>query len=227
MQTDSGNICQLTPMIFPDLGRSGGAADGRDPAALHTRAHAIVRGAELQAQKLMEEARRSALSLVEEARREAALQGRATALAEARGRLQALGQDLEGAATQLLDAANAFQARAEAVVIELSLALAARILQAEIVREPAAVLPAVQAAVKAIPVPTALLLRIHPDLACILETHRGTLQDSAAEGATIRIVADPAIPPGGAVVEAADVTVDATFTAQLTEAGRRLREEPW
>ena len=227
MRTDSGNILQLSPMIFPDLGRSEGAADGRDPAALHARAHAIVRRAELQAQKLMEEARRSALSLVEEARREAALQGRATALAEARGRLQALGQDLEGAAAQLLDAAIAFQARSEAVVIELALALAARILQAEIVRDPAALLPAVQAAVRAIPVPAALLLRIHPDLASILETHRGALQDSAAEGATIRIVTDPTIPPGGAVVEAPDATVDATFTAQLSEAGRRLREEPW
>ena len=84
-----------------------------------------------------------------------------------------------------------------------------------------------QAAVRAIPVPAALLLRIHPDLASILETHRGALQDSAAEGATIRIVTDPTIPPGGAVVEAPDATVDATFTAQLSEAGRRLREEPW
>jgi len=213
----------LTPMIFPDLGRSEGAADGRDPTALH----AIIRRAELQAQKLMEEARRSALTLLEEARREGALQGRAQALAEARGRLHALGQDLEGAAAQLLDAANAFQARSEAVVIELSLALAARILQAEIVRDPAALLPAVQAAVKAIPAPTALVLRIHPDLASILETHRGTLQDAAAEGATIRIVADPTVPPGGAVVEAPDATVDATFVAQLAEAGRRLREEPW
>jgi flagellar assembly protein FliH len=223
MRTDSGSVRPLTPMIFPDLGPSVRAADGRDPTA----PHAIIRRAESQAQKLMEEARQSALTLVEEARREGTLQGRAQALAEARGRLQALGQDLEGAAAQLLDAARAFQARSEAVVIELSLALAARILQAEIVRDPTAILPAVQAAVKAIPAPTALLLRIHPDLASILETHRGTLQNAAAEGATIRIVSDPTVPLGGAVVEAPDVTVDATFATQLTEAGRRLREEPW
>jgi flagellar assembly protein FliH len=213
----------MMPMIFPDLGRSDGEADIPDPAALH----GSIRRAEFQAQKLMEEARRSARTLLEEARREGALQGRAQGLTEARGRLQALAQDLEGAAAQLVEATSTFQGRSEAVVIELSLALAARILQTEIIRDPAVLVPAVQAAVKAIPAPTALLLRIHPDLASLLEAHRETLQEAAPDGVTIRIVADPTVPPGGAVVEAPDVAVDATFTAQLTEAGRRLREEAW
>jgi flagellar biosynthesis/type III secretory pathway protein FliH len=40
-------------------------------------------------------------------------------------------------------------------------------------------------------------------------------------------VSDPTVPVGGCVVETPHSMVDATFPAQLEEARRRLREEPW
>ncbi|HSB73580.1 MAG TPA: FliH/SctL family protein [Candidatus Methylomirabilis sp.] len=210
--------------VFPELsGRSG-----RRPASVETDgpdgAHAILRGAEQQAQALMEAARQKAGAAVEAGHREGRLQGHAEALSEYRERLRLLAAGLATAAARIATLEEEVRSQGAETVVRLALEVARRILGAEAAQDPAVVLRAVRTALQLLPEPGEVVVRIHPDQHAILQAHRGELCE-AREGLTsLRFQADAAIEPGGCLVEAPGSLADATIAAQLEEAGRRLRD---
>ena len=120
---------------------------------------------------------------------------------------------------------TACRAQADEMVVNLALAVAERILHAEIVRDPAAILAVVRNALALLPSPGEIVIRIHPDAVALLQAHRDALQDTGPDAQSLRIVGDPAVSAGGCLLETPHSLVDATFPAQLEEARRRLREE--
>jgi len=211
-----------TPAIFPELTRRATA-----PGDVEAGAHAALERVERQAQALMEAARHKASALMEAGRREGLVQGRAEAIAEAQNGLRDLTQSVSSAAERLQALETECRMRADEMVVSLALAVAERILQVEIVRDPNAILGIVRGALALLPTPKEVAIRIHPEAVALLQAHRDALQDAAPEAEHLRIVSDPGVSAGGCVVETPHSMVDATFPAQLEEARRRLREEPW
>jgi flagellar assembly protein FliH len=113
------------------------------------------------------------------------------------------------------------------MVVDLALAVAERILHAQIARDPAAILNVVRNALALLPSPGEIVIRIHPDALALLQAHRDALEDIVPDATSLRIIGDPSLSVGGCVVETPHSLVDATFPAQLEEARRRLREETW
>ncbi len=212
--------------VFPELGarRSGpptSAAEG-DPA----RPHAILRRAEAQAQALVEAARQKAAAQLQEGYREGQLQGRGEALAECREQLANLVASLATAVSRVEALEHEIRSQGTQLIVTLAQAVARRILQAEITADPAAVLGVVRGALGGLPAAGDIVVRIHPAQQAILEQQQTALQECCLERTTLRVLADPAVEPGGCLVEAPGCLVDATVTRQLEEAARRLRETP-
>jgi flagellar assembly protein FliH len=211
-----------SPAIFPELTRRATA-----PETMEAGAHATLERVERQAQALMEAARHKASALMEAGHREGLVQGRAEAIAEAQNGLRDLTQSVSTAAERLRALETECRKQADGMVVRLALAVAERILQAEIARDPNTILTIVQGALALLPAPGEVAIRIHPEAVALLQAHRDALQDVTPAGETLRIVGDPAVSAGGCVVETPHSMVDATFPAQLEEARRRLWEEPW
>jgi flagellar assembly protein FliH len=226
MRSDMSNVLRqarhTTPAIFPELTRRATAPGEGDAGG-----HATLERVEREAQALMEAARRKASALMEAGHREGLVQGRAEAIAEAQNGLRDLTQSMSRAAERLQALGAECRVQADEMVVSLALAVAERILQAEIAQDPNAILKIVRGALALLPTPGEVAIRIHPEAVALLHAHRDALQDAAPDAEQFRIVSDPAVPAGGCVVETPHSMVDATFPAQLEEARRRLREEPW
>jgi flagellar assembly protein FliH len=194
------------------------------------RAHQILQEAELEAQALVEAARQKAASLEQEGYREGWLQGRAEVLGEARGELQQLMAALEAGALRVRAMEDDFRTQACETIAGLALAVAERILRAEIVQDPEATLRGVRAALAVLLEQGSeqgeVLVRVHPTQHATIQEHRAGLLAVAEGVPALRVLPDPAIEAGGCLVEAPGCLVDATIAAQLEEARRRLREAP-
>ncbi|MFB3816381.1 MAG: FliH/SctL family protein [Candidatus Methylomirabilales bacterium] len=207
---------------MPELGTAA-----RPPAAAPEQAaHRLVREAERQAQALMEAAKHRAAAQVEAGHREGVRQGRAEAVAEARESLRRCLESLDAAAGRLRELEEQLLVRGESLVVELALAVAERLLRAELPRDPEAVVRAARAALAACPEPGELVLRVHPSQRALLEEAGLGHPDVLPAGATLRIADDPALLPGECRVQGPACLVEATLAAGLAEARRRLLEEP-
>jgi flagellar assembly protein FliH len=226
MRSDMSNVLwqalHTTPAIFPELTRRATAPGEGDAGG-----HATLERVEREAQALMEAARRKASALMEAGHREGLVQGRAEAIAEAQNGLRDLTQSMSRAAERLQALGAECRVQADEMVVSLALTVAERILQAEIAQDPNAILKIVRGALALLPAPGEVAIRIHPEAVALLHAHRDALQGVTPEVEHLRIVSDPTVPVGGCVVETPHSMVDATFPAQLEEARRRLREEPW
>jgi len=212
---------QLSPAVLPDL-------DAPDRLPLQSseaerRARDIVDGAAEEARRLMEGAQQKAAALLEAARREGALQGQAEAFAAGQAAVADAVQVLTRAAgsVQRLEAEG--RVGREAVIIELALRLAERILHQAISDDPARLVPVVNAAIAGLACPGPVVVRVHPVVASVLAA-QPPRKDALGP---VSVVPDPSLPPDGCVVEGGATTIEGGIAAQLAEAGRRMREEPW
>ncbi len=212
---------QLSPAVLPDL-------TARDRLPLHVseaerRARDIMERAEGEARRLMEGAQHKAAALLEAARREGAVQGQAEAFAAGQAAVADAVQVLTGAAERVQRLEADGNAGREAVIIELALGLAERILHGAISEEPARLVPVVNAAIDTLTSPGPVCVRVHPVVASVLAAQPPRKEPLGP----VSVMADPSLAPGGCVVEGGATTIDASIGAQLAEAGRRMREEPW
>jgi len=220
-----GDPDRSAPAVLPELAlgvapRTPHAGCNLGPGGQHP-----LREAEQQAQALLEAARQKSVRLTQEAVRDGRLQGHAEGLAGARATLVGLVRTLTAGAALLRAQEEEFRVQARTAVVELALAVAARICRAATAQDPTAILDAVTRALAALPEPGEVTVRIHPDHLAILQDHRLGLIGALGESAALRFVADPGVEPGGCLVEAAGGLVDATVSGQLDEARRRLLRE--
>jgi len=150
---------------------------------------------------------------------------------ERAGYERGLAEGLEQAEAGLASAAQAVARAAEALVAErgaalrnatdlalaVALAVAKRIVRCEIARGPEVAARAIEAALAEAADATVVRLRVNPG-------EKGKLEEHLAGRDLPELVADPAISPGGCVVETDCGSLDATVEAQWALAEAALRE---
>ncbi len=212
--------------VFPELAGDHPSAADAAPGNPKARGPQTIREAERAAQSLVEAARQKAAILAQEGYRDGRLQGHAEALAEARDRCRQVARALEAAVERLHGLEEAFHSQATEAIVSLALAVAERLCREVVAQDPAAILSTVRTALTLLPEAEEVTLRVHPDQAAMLQSHREELLGLLEGARSFRLLPDPAVESGGCLVEGPGGLVDATLAAQLAEAGRRLRGEP-
>lgn len=205
-----------TPFAWPQLGPRArrpeeevprAPAPQADPAGQVLERMLAEREAQWRAEA--EAARREAYQQgLEEGRRQAAAQWDAA--------LQRLARSLE----EIAGCKPRLRLEAEREVVELSLAIARRILRRELHVDPEAVLGLVKAAMEKASQREITEVRIHPAHA---ELVRARLERIGAPEA-LEVRPDPSLEPGAVLVETAHGLIDASIETQLEEIGRGLAD---
>ncbi len=108
----------------------------------------------------------------------------------------------------------------EAELIELSVAIARRVLHRELTLDPEAVRGLVKAAFERIGSRELSRVRVHPAHSALMQS----LVDKACPDRRVELVADPAMGPGDVVFETERGDLDASVDAQLEEIRRGLAD---
>jgi flagellar biosynthesis/type III secretory pathway protein FliH len=160
-----------------------------------------------EAQQIISEARAEADRITEEAR----AQGRAEALAEVAGALEALA----GAGRALAEARATLEEDVTQEAALLAMEVAAKVVRAELTTRPELVVGVVQSAIRRAAERGRLVVRVNP---ADLETCRaaaGEIGERMGGIDDLRFVDEPRVTPGGCVVETVAGDVDATLETQI------------
>lgn len=134
-------------------------------------------------------------------------------LEEVVGRLQGVLEELEGFRGRLLQAA-------EEEIVELAMAVAAKVLRRELQTDREAVLRTLREAISRVTEGDVVKIFLSPDDMEIVEQYRGELLE---EKGKVTLKADQGITPGGCFIETDFGHIDARIEAQLLEIGRGLK----
>lgn len=199
------------------------------------RADAVLAAAEIQAEEIERQAR-------VEGHAEGYAAGYAEGLAhgEADGYAQGLAKGQENGeaavraegveilhrATQIASAAQLDREQliqtAEAQLVDLAIAVARKVIQAELATDPTLVRQCVQAALRAIGDSPLAVLHLNPEDIELLQDVWTELRQRFGEGG-LQIVPDARIQRGGCIVDTEARTVDAQIESRLAEIERRFR----
>jgi flagellar assembly protein FliH len=185
------------------------------------RADEIVRAARAEADRVREEARREGFDRGrDEGRAQAAREERERVAAEA----AALRAILEEAARALLARRDEFLAAAERDLVRLAVAIAGKIVRAEVQSgrkvAPAAVRRAVELAGRR----RELRVLLHPEDLALVDADLPALRRDFPQGGPVTLEASDRVSRGGCLVLTAEGAVDAEVETQLREIERGLLE---
>ena len=147
--------------------------------------------------------------------------GDAAARRELEAQVREAGQELARAVADVVAAREDALRRAEADIVRLSMEIARRIIHRELSVDPAALGGLIRAALEKLSAQQVQRVRIHPDQETLLRT---CLQEIGRDG-DIEVLADPALPRGGAVFENSRGSLDASVDTQLKEIERGLTDQ--
>ncbi len=169
-------------------------------------------------QRGLEEGRREGL---EQIRREAAEQARQ----EARQRYAQLAESLQCALREFDQSKRRLLALAESGLIELALAIARRVCKLQAGRDSQTARANVRAALELARHENDLEVLLSPeDYQCLSETFPQLLAEVGLRE-NVRLLADPAVAPGGCVLRSRSGTIDAQIETQLDRIARALLEQ--
>ncbi|KKM12341.1 hypothetical protein SY88_04110 [Clostridiales bacterium PH28_bin88] len=197
---------------------------------------ALLTRAEAEARRLLEDAAREAEAVVTSARVEAgALREAARRAGYDEGRLAGWdeglrqAQSLKDEAGQVLESARLERAATleglEKEIVGLALAVAEKVVRRQVSVEQDIVLDIAREALRRAVDSHNVFLRVHPSLADMLQGKRDELERNLVEGASLQVVADSGISPGGCRVETEMGDVHATLEEQLGEIRDALLRE--
>jgi flagellar assembly protein FliH len=181
---------------------------------VRSEAEGIIKKARDEAARIrtqaMEEGRKAALQAVE-----------ATLKTKIEQQLASLIPALKQAVTQILDARQSWQRHWEQHALRVASAIASRIVRREIDKVPLITLDLVREALNLAAGNERITLRLHPDDQATLGDRASKLAQELGSLAEVRVVADPAISPGGCRVDTEFGSIDQQLEAQLA----RITEE--
>lgn len=203
----------------------------------------ILRDAETEAARVVDEGRKAAKTMlaeaeakIEELRQAAYDEGFARGHAEglAKGEMDGLAK-AQGTVDEAIEKSQrligmaeeqARQALAEAEreMVELALAVASKILAKEIAENPTVVLPIVRAAIDKVRDQEQVTVRVHPDDYELVLAARLELSSMLSRDNALSVVADGALKSGDCVLDTPYGTVDARIDTQLELVKSALRE---
>ncbi|MDN5344429.1 MAG: flagellar assembly protein FliH [Clostridia bacterium] len=214
----------------------GGEAPGgenRDTLAVaRAEAAAILDQARQEAAAIKDAARAEGEQVLAEARVAGEARGYQEGLERAREEAGRIRQEAEGIRQQarqvLVEARQAYQdtiAAAEGEIIDLALAIAARIIGREVELRPDLVLEIARPAVRQVAEGQHYIIYAAPEAAEVIRQRRAELLAEAAPGARLQVLADPAFKAGGCRVETENGFVDASIDTQLAAVKKILRAD--
>lgn len=111
--------------------------------------------------------------------------------------------------------------RTERELVELSLAIARRVLHREVSVDPELASALAHVALERIGPSSTAIIRLHPDDYSIVTGHQADLWN----GRSVKVLPDPKVARGGCLVESDFGTIDASVDAQLKEVARAMLGE--
>ncbi|MGB9919143.1 MAG: FliH/SctL family protein [Moorellales bacterium] len=202
---------------------------GRNPD--EDRAQEMVREAEAQLARAREEAEallRRAEARKAEIERTAFEQGYrkgyAQALEEARREAEALRSQARAVLEEARRRREEMIAAAEPEVVELALEVARQVVHRQLAVEPQTVVSVVREALRRLRGRRQLVICLNPEDVATVRAELARLQEEIGTDASLHLLVDPEISPGGCRVESEAGQVDATLEGQLYRLGEALRE---
>jgi flagellar assembly protein FliH len=190
-------------MAWRRVGGAGAAPEGRSPAE--------ARLAELD---------RNAERLAREAYDTGFREGQAAGRSQAAAELQSALERLAASIAELASLRSRLRREAEADLVQLSLAIARRVLRRELAVDPEAVRGLVLGALEKLQSIEIARVRVHPSHAAAIAS---CLQGLANEK-NVEVVPDSACAPGGVIFETQRGNLDASVDTQLLEIERGLAD---
>jgi flagellar assembly protein FliH len=183
------------------------------------RLRAEVKAAEGERDRIREQARREGLELGRKEAGEAAARAERERVARETAPLAGL---LEKAAAAVADRVQELSAAAERDLLKLALAVAARVVKAEVRLNPAVAGENLRRAIELTARRQALRVVVHPEDLALLETWLPDLRRRFADLGQVEFEASEEVGRGGVVVRTREGSVDASVAAQLAELERGL-----
>jgi flagellar assembly protein FliH len=206
------------PLTLPATARPGQGVQRAGGAAVAP-STAETEQARLEAQRLLAQAKVEAVRIREEARAAGLREGREQGRLEARSTLGEQVVELQSICTVALDERQRLLERTEADMVALSLAVAAHICRLQGAIDSRLAEEAVRAALKRVGNEGNARVRLNP---VNLATVEAAVNDPHASESqrNVQFLPDPAVTPGGCLVEVTAGTVDATLEGQFAETVR-------
>lgn len=153
--------------------------------------------------------------------REGNERGKLEGFAEASGLMNTLRDGLK----QLEAARGVYYGKAEKEMLDLALLVAAEIVRREVAQDPAIVADVLRKAVAELETKQSIVVRLSPHDVALMGGMRESLQQEMEVVERIEFKADPAITPGGCILETNIGSLDATVENRLMNIHRALREQ--
>jgi flagellar assembly protein FliH len=142
--------------------------------------------------------------------------GEASGAQKAAAQLAPVLQNFAGIVHELASARQRARAEAEESMVQLSIAIARRILNREIATDPEAILGLVRSALDRVSARETHRIRLSPPDAHVVTQHRASLNLPPS----VEITGDPSLPAGSAIFETSRGELDASAHTQLEEIQR-------
>jgi len=178
-----------------------------------------------EADNMLQHARQEAENLARQARQQGFEAGKREGLEAARLEARRM---LEEASAVLAEARREKARRLaglEADVVRLAVAVARSIIGETVEARPETVLHSLRAAIARLTEEEELVVRVNPRDAGLAEAERGRWLAGARAQAKVEIIRDPAVEPGGCVVESQHGVLDASLSERMANLERALIEE--
>lgn len=150
--------------------------------------------------------------------------GRVAGVAEVEGRLGSVTKALAEACSEISSLKSKMLQRSSDDMFRLVMAIAERVIRAEIAAHSEVILRTVQQAIQVAVSAEEFHIKVHPDDLHALQEHKPLFIASLSGLSNIEFVPDPAITAGGCLLESPLGRVDATIETQLDEVGHCLSE---
>jgi len=207
-------------------------AAARRVAEAEERAQAMLDAAQAEAEQIRAGAREAGLAEGRAAGLEAGL---TAARAEAETLLAGAGQEADGLLAEAQAAAVSIQEGAlaerdrlleasQAQLLDLAFAMARQILRAELTLSPAAVVPMLEAALAKLKGEEEPQIRVSPEVAQLLEAHRGRLVAALPGARKVTVEGDAALQQGDFMIQGAQGFIDGRLESQIAVLESEVRE---
>jgi type III secretion protein L len=185
---------------FDGVRIGSGATIKKDVYDAHLQAHQMVDDAQLEAQQLVREAQQQSSAITEAARQ----------------------QGYEAGLTEwneiLIRARRAYDdvvSQNESQLVRLAVKIAEKVIGEELRTDPDTIVKIVREALKSARRDRSVLVEVNPEHESVLRSRTESLRSSLGSDQEIRIIPNPAVPPGGCVVQSEIGIIDAKLETQL------------
>ncbi len=209
----TGDIGQETEEMVKDLFQTARQEAGKLITKAHEEAGQIVSAGREKLKRVEEEAFRQGWQSGYE-------EGRKTAEDEYRSKLQ----EAEDLVARAHREQQRIIAATEDEVVKLAVAVSRKIIDRELATSPEIIVEMVKRAIQKVTDREEITVRVNPENLDSTINAQEEIAQSAKGVRKLRVLSDPAIAPGGCVVESSNGTVDARVERQLEEIEQALRD---